>query len=266
MSPPRLVRLAALAAAAYAIGSVQIPRIVQRLVSDEPPTDHFTLEWGDGHVIRFDAAGSTTVEVTLGPKLGALTSVVDMSKSIIPVLLLRRARPGEPHYAVWATAAAVGQMLPPQHRFRGGRAEALITGTCLVLDPPSVPLSVAVSQFIGIYLLRDPLVGAHGWTAVLPLYFALRGRRELVLYALIIDVVRYLASIPEMRQMWHYYRAGEFQTREFHEAFESNHIGYIHKWLRQRGLIRYGYMDRPSGSESHGPAAPVEPRAGSPAR
>lgn len=263
MRTGRSLRVAVLAAAAYTVGSVQIPRIVQRLVSDEPPTDHFTLEWGDGHVIRFNAAGSTTVEVTLGPKLGALTALADMSKSIVPVLLLRRAFPNEPLYAVWATAVAMGQMLPPQHRFRGGRAEALVTGTCLVLDPLSVPLTVASSQVIGIYALRDPLLGAHGWTAFLPLYFAIRRRPELVAYALIIDAVRYLASIPEMRQMWQFHRAGEFRTREFHEAFESNHIGYIHKWLRQWGLIRYDYMDRPA-SEPPREAQPIEGRAGTP--
>ncbi len=50
-------------------------------------------------------------------------------------------------------------------------------------------------------------------------------------------------SIPEMRAMHRYHRAGEFETREFHEAFEANHIGYIHKWLRERRLIHYAYMD-----------------------
>ncbi len=32
-----------------------------------------------------------------------------------------------------------------------------------------------------------------------------------------------------------------------HEAFERTHFGYIHKWLRERGLIRYDYMDEASG-------------------
>ena len=31
----------------------------------------------------------------------------------------------------------------------------------------------------------------------------------------------------QMRAMARYKRAGEFETREFHEAFEANHIGYV---------------------------------------
>ena len=39
----RILRVAAFAAVAYAIGSIQVPRIIQRLVSDEPTTDHLLL-------------------------------------------------------------------------------------------------------------------------------------------------------------------------------------------------------------------------------
>jgi glycerol-3-phosphate acyltransferase PlsY len=242
---PRLIRYAAMAAVAYAIGTIQIPRLVQRRYSDEPVTDHFTLEWGEGKSIRFNAAGSTTVEVTTSPALGAATALLDMSKAVVPVLLLRRYRPGQHYEAVWAAAATIGQMLPPQYRFRGGRGEAMLTGTALALDPLSVPVSVAASQVVGIYVLRNPLLGAHSWTGILTLYFVLRRKPDLAAWTLAVNIVRWIASIPEMREIGRYHRAGEFETREFHEAFESNHIGSIHKWLRERRLIHYAYMDEP---------------------
>ena len=181
---PRLIRYAAMAAVAYAIGTVQIPRLVQRRYSDEPVTDHFTLEWGEGKSIRFNAAGSTTVEVTTSPALGAATALLDMSKAVVPVLLLRRFYPGQHYEAVWAAAATIGQMLPPQHRFRGGRGEAMLTGTALALDPLSVPVSVAASQVVGIYVLRNPLLGAHSWTGILTLYFLLRRKPDLAAWTL----------------------------------------------------------------------------------
>ena len=242
---PRLIRYAAMAAVAYAIGTVQIPRLVQRRYSAEPVTDHFTLEWGEGKSIRFNAAGSTTVEVTTSPALGAATALLDMSKAVVPVLLLRRFYPGQHYEAVWAAAATIGQMLPPQHRFRGGRGEAMLTGTALALDPLSVPVSVAASQVVGIYVLRNPLLGAHSWTGILTLYFLLRRKPDLAAWTLAVNSVRWIASIPEMREIGRYHREGEFETREFHEAFESNHIGSIHKWLRERRLIHYDYMDEP---------------------
>ena len=239
----RMARYGALAAVAFALGSVQIPRVLQRRYGSQPVTDHFDLEWGDGKRIRFNAAGSTTVEVTTSPALGATAAVLDMGKAVIPVLVLRRAFPDSHEGVVWATAVAIGQMLPPQHRFRGGRGEAILTGTALALDPASVPVSVAISQVAGIYLMRDPLLAAHAWTGVLTLYFLARGQRDLAAWTLAVNAVRWTASIPEMLAMARYKRAGEFETREFHEAFEENHIGYIHKWLRERRLIHYDYMD-----------------------
>ena len=238
-----LARYAAVAAVAFAVGSIQVPRLMQRRFSSEPVTDHYDLEWGEGKGIRFAAAGSTTVEVTTGPALGAATALLDMSKAVVPVLLLRRVYPGRHYDMVWATASAIGQMLPPQHRFKGGRAESILTGTALALDPLSVPLTVVISQGIGILVLRNPLLAAHSWTGILTLYFAARRQWDLAAWTLVVNLVRYAASIEEARQIGRYHRAGEFETRAFHEAFEANHIGYIHKWLRERRLIHYDYMD-----------------------
>ena len=259
----RIVRMAALAASAYLVGSVQVPRIVQRLVSDEPPTDHFTLEWGDGHRMRFDSAGATTVEVTAGPALGVITSLLDMSKSVVPAIWLRRTYPSQPFDAVWSTAAVIGQMLPPQHRFKGGRGSAMIIATCASRDPLSIPASILASQLVGIYLLRNPLLGAHGWTAMLPVWFALRRKPDLLAYMLVVNSVRWAASLSEIRQIRHYRQTGQFETREFHEVFESNHVGYIHKWLRERRLIHYAYMDEEEVAAL--PAAPDEPTHAEPA-
>ena len=261
ITPRKLVRYGALAAVAYALGTIQLPRLVQRRYGSQPVTDHFDLEWGEGKKIRFNAAGSTTVEVTTGPWLGVATALADMSKSVVPVLILRRAFPGQHFDVVWASAATIGQMLPPQYRFRGGRGEAMLTGTALALDPLSVPVSVAISQVVGIYVLRDPLMGAHSWTGILTLYFLARRRPDLAAWTLSVNLVRWAMSIPEMLEMNRHHRAGEFETREFHEAFEANHIGYIHKWLRERGLVHYAYMDEDApADEEAGTPAPIEPR------
>lgn len=241
----KLARYAVLAAVAYAVGTIQVPRMMQRRFGKAPVMDHFMLEWGEGRSIRFNAAGSTTVELTTSPALGAITALLDMGKAVVPVAILRRRYPGQGLEAVWAAAGTIGQMLPPQHRLRGGRGEAMLTGTAFALDPLSVPVSVVISQALGIYLLRNPLLGAHAWTGILTLYFLVRRKPDLVAWTLSVNIVRWIVSIPEMRDIGRYHRAGEFETREFHEAFESNHIGYIHKWLRTRRLIRYDYMDRP---------------------
>ncbi len=118
-------------------------------------------------------------------------------------------------------------------------------------------------------MLRNPLLGAHSWTGILTLYFAARRRWDLAAWTLAVNAVRWAASMPEMLAMARYKRAGEFETREFHEAFEANHIGSIHKWLRQRRLVHYDYMDEeepaPDASTSPDAERPVEvtPQPGS---
>ena len=37
-------------------------------------------------------------------------------------------------------------------------------------------------------------------------------------------------------------KSGELRTREFHEAIEQTHIGYIHKYVRKWGWLKYDYM------------------------
>lgn len=248
LTPKRILGLAALAGVAYAVGAIQVPRIIQHLVSDEPPTNHLTLEWGDGKAMRFEFAGATTVEVTAGPAWGVVASLLDMAKVAVPAVVLRRTCPGQHLDILWASASSVGQMLPLQHRFAGGRGDSVTMGMCLVRDPLAVPVSIAASQLVGLYILRDPLLAAEGWTAFLPLYFAARRKPDLAIYMLLVNAVRWPASIKELRQVNHYRRAGEYETREFHEAFERTHFGYIHKWLRERGLIRYAYMDEDARS------------------
>ncbi len=239
----RILRAAALAVVAYAVGSIQVPRIIQRMVSHKPTTNHLILEWGEGKAIRFDFAGATTVEVTAGPALGIVASLLDMAKVALPTLVLRRTHPGRHLDILWASASSVGQMLPLQHRFAGGRGDSVTMGMCLARDPLAIPVSIVASQLVGLYILRDPLLAAEGWTAYLPLYFAARRKPDLVVYALVVNAVRWPASTKELRQVNRFRRAGEFETREFHAAFERTHFGYMHKWLRERGLIRYPYMD-----------------------
>ena len=256
MRSRRILRAAAFAAVAYTVGSIQVPRIIQRLISDEPPTNHLTLEWGEGKAMRFDFAGATTVEVTAGPAWGILASLLDMAKVALPAAVLRRTHRGQHLDILWASVSSVGQMLPLQHRFAGGRGDSVTMGMCLARDPLAIPVSIASSQLVGLYILRDPLLAAESWTAFLPLYFALRRKPDLVVYTLVVNAVRWSASLRELRQVNYYRRAGEYETREFHEAFERTHFGYIHKWLRERGLIRYAYMDE---VESDHCTTPVKP-------
>jgi glycerol-3-phosphate acyltransferase PlsY len=239
----RLLRLAGLSLAAYGVGSVQASRVVQRLAGDVAFTEATDVGWGDGNVIRTRTTGASIVAASAGPRLGLVATLMDTSKSVVPYLLLRRAFPQRQLHTLWASASILGHVFPPQQGLAGGRGISMLMGTCLVVDPLSIPLTIAVSQLLGIYVLRNPKLGAMGFIALLPPYFALRRRPDMAAYTLLANAARWTASVETLRQVWEVQRAGQNETREFHEAFEQSYPGYIHKWLRERGLVHYDYMD-----------------------
>lgn len=233
------------ALAGYAVGSIQATRLVHRAISDEPMPKRKPFEWGDGNSIQFRNLSATTLEAKNGPAVGMTTAVLDMSKAVVPAIVLRRVAPGTHLDVLWAGASFVGHVMPPQHGFNGGRGTAILLGTCLLFDPLSVPVSMVVGQYVGLYVLRNALIAHHmGWIVTLPVYFAVRRKPELFAFALAANVARWAVSVPELRQIWHYHRRGEMRTREFHEMLERSHHGKVHQWLRERGLIHYEYMQQ----------------------
>jgi glycerol-3-phosphate acyltransferase PlsY len=246
----RASRFLAVAGAGYLIGSISFTRIIGRVARPELSLDPTPLTWRDGVGISSDDVSATTLELRAGPRLGAVASVLDIAKAAVPVAILRRGVPDERLDLVCAIAVMAGHNRPVFHRFQGGRGTSVVLGSLLAIDPLAIPVSIVVGQAVGVYLVRDVLFAQHmGWFLVLPAWFALRGDRDLVLFALAANAVRWAVSVDEVRQWWPLYRAGELRTREFHEAVERTHMGYVHGWLRRHGLVHYDYMregSRPS--------------------
>lgn len=237
------LRALAIAGAGYLIGSVSFTRVVGRVARPDLTLDSTPLSWRDGVGISSDDVSATTLEVTAGPRLGVLASVLDIAKAVVPVAILRRAAPDQRYDLVCAVAVMVGHNRPIYHRFQGGRGTSVLLGSLLVIDPLAIPVTIAAGQAFGIYVVRDVLFAQHaGWLLALPGWFALRGDRSLVLFALAVNAVRWAVSVDELRQWWPLYRSGELRTREFHDTIEQTHLGYIHGWLRRHGLVTYAYM------------------------
>jgi len=237
------LRALAVAGAGYLIGSVSFTRVVGRLARPDLTLDSTPLSWREGVGISSDDVSATTLEVNAGPRLGVLASVLDIAKAAVPVAILRRAAPDQQYDLVCAVAVMVGHNRPVYHGFQGGRGTSVLLGSLLVIDPLAIPATILLGQAVGIYVVRDVLFAQHmGWFVALPIWFALRGDRHLVWFALAANVVRWAVSVDEIRQWWPLYRSGELRTREFHETIEKTHMGYIHGWLRRHGLVTYDYM------------------------
>ncbi len=233
----------AVAIGGYLLGSVSFARVVGRFVSPEVRLETSSVSWGDedGFVARNVSA--TTLENASGRKAGCLAGILDILKATIPVLILGLVYPDDAYDVVAAGAIMAGHNLPVYHRFVGGRGTSTLVGALLVLDPLSMPVTILVGYLIGLYIFKDVLLAHHaGWIVLLPVWFAIRGEPELVVYGVVVNVLRWSVSGPELRQWWRYRKDGVMQSEEFHDAIESTHMGYIHKFLRRRRWIRYDYM------------------------
>ena len=228
----------------YLLGSISFARIVAARVAPDAELGIDGLTWGDedrGFVT--ENVSATSVATRSGPVQGCLTGVFDILKAALPVLGLHLAYPDQPYDVIYGVAVTAGHNLPIYHGFKGGRGTSTILGSLLVLAPWSIPVTILLGCMIGLFVFRDVLLAHHaGWIVILPFWFAAWGRWDMVLYAVGINFFRWIVSGPELRDYFELRRSGELRTREFHEAIEQTHIGYIHKYLRKWGLIKYDYM------------------------
>ena len=233
----------AVGVAGYLIGSISFARLVGRFVAPEADLGTEELYWTEDKGFEVENVSATSIEQRKGPALGCLTGSFDILKATIPVLALHLAYPDLSYDVVYATTVVAGHNLPLYHSFKGGRGTATMLGGLLVLAPLSIPITIFLGYLIGLYVFKDVLLAHHaGWILLLPVYFAVLGDWDLALYGLAVNVLRWSVSVPELKQWWGYRRSGELQTREFHDAIEQTHIGYIHGKLRARGWLRYPYM------------------------
>ena len=239
-----LLTTIAVAIGGYLIGSISFARIVGGRTAPEDEFGIERLEWREGVGFTVENVSATSVETRSGERYGCLTALLDIAKAFVPTLALRLIAPDAAYDVVCAAAVTLGHVYPVFYRFKGGRGTSTILGGLLALAPLSIPVTIVAGYLIGLFVFKDVLLAHHAvWLLLLPVWFALLGRWDLVLYAVVVNIIRWSASLPELRAYWTYRRAGEFQTQAFHDAIEQTHIGYIHRYVRKWGLIRYPYMD-----------------------
>ncbi len=236
----------AAAVGGYLIGSISAARIMAALLLRNEDVSGTDLTWGEDETgFRTDNVSATTIGQRKGRRYGCLTGSFDILKAFVPVLILNLAYPDQPYDVVWGIAVTAGHNLPIFYRFQGGRGTSTILGSLLAMYPLAIPITIFLGYLIGLGVFKDVLLAHHaGWIVILPFFFAAVGRWDLVAFAIAVNILRWAVSGPELREYWKLRKAGALQTEEFHDAIEQTHIGYIHKWLRERGLIHYDYMTR----------------------
>ncbi len=228
----------------YLLGSISFARVMARVLLPDQVIDGTALTWGDNDEgFQTDNVSATTIGQAKGKRYGCLTGSFDILKAFIPVLILNLSFPDQPYDVIYGISVTAGHNLPVYHRFKGGRGTSTILGALLAMAPLAIPITILFGYVIGLFVFKDVLLAHHaGWIVILPFYFAILGRWDLVVFAVAINILRWGVSGAELRDYWQMRKTGALKTREFHEAIEQTHMGYIHKFVRERGWLTYEYM------------------------
>jgi len=131
--PLLLISLCALTG--YLTGSISFARIVYFSVTKNKQIEFYSEPVKNSDE-KFDTnfVSATLVNKRAGAKYGCLTSIADILKVAIPMLLVKLIFKTEPYYLIVAVFGMIGHYLPVYYRFIGGRGETIMLGSMFVVS------------------------------------------------------------------------------------------------------------------------------------
>lgn len=215
--------LIAVVVVGYLVGSISFARLVGKKVLPGDDLKSTPLELPGGATIEYGGISATAVGARTGPKWGIVVGIGDMAKAFVPVLVLRLLWPDESYHLVMAVAVIVGHNYPIYYRFHGGRGQSPIYGGLLAVDPIALPVTTLIGMGIGLFALRDMFVAyTLGQWLLIP-WFIWLGTTPEVIYAIVINLLFVIATIPESKKYFAARKAGELQQIGSWKEFASSH-------------------------------------------
>lgn len=218
-----LALAAALGLAGYLVGGISFARLVGAKVAPGDDLSSTTLDLPGDATIDYGGVSATSIAVRGGPKWGIVTGVLDMAKAFVPVLITRLIWPDEHYHLVVAVATVVGHNYPVYHGFKGGRGQTPIYGGLFAVDWLAIPVTTIVGTTIGLFVLRDMFAAyALGMWLLVP-WFWWQADLAHVIYAVIVNLLFLIATIPEMGEYFERRRNGELKQIKSWGEFRRSH-------------------------------------------
>ena len=211
------------AAIGYLLGSISFARMVGNRVLPDADLSVTDLELPGGGTVEYTGISATAIGARTGPKWGIIVGVADMLKAFIPTLVVRLIWPDDSYHLITAVAVMVGHNYPIFHRFKGGRGQSPLYGGLLAVDWIALPVTSVLGVAVGLFLLRD-MVTAYmlGQWLLIP-WFIWRGGPPEIAYAVAINLLYTVASIPELKGYLAKRRAGELKQVASWRDFKTAH-------------------------------------------
>ncbi|MDJ0755402.1 MAG: glycerol-3-phosphate acyltransferase [Ardenticatenaceae bacterium] len=226
----------------YFIGSISFARIIGRRIAPgaDLTSTKIKIE-GASRDFEVKTVSATSLSMREGPRAGCTVAILDMLKAALPMLYFWWQYPEQPALQlITAFAAILGHNFPIYYRFVGGRGLSSILGSLVVIDPLSVPVTIIVSNLVGLGIFKDFMLGYTGWLFLLIPWLWWRFDHWMYpAYAAAVTALYLIASIPEIRLYFEFKRAKEFdKANSYLEAFEHTDVGRPIKYMRKYGLLK----------------------------
>jgi glycerol-3-phosphate acyltransferase PlsY len=190
---------------AYLIGSISGARLITALFGrgkPVPETTEFRIEGSDKALVA-KTVSATSVSANIGPRYGFMTYLFDVLKVFVPVFILRRQLPGTEYYVIAATTAVVGHIWPLYYGFKGGRGVSAIYGGVFAIDWLGVFVTSIVGMVFGFGVIKDLYITYWaGLWLLIPWLWWRTGDSYVVLYAVIVNILFFVSTIPEAREWY----------------------------------------------------------------
>ena len=223
----------------YLLGAISFARMIGRLVA--PGLDVTRAETtvaGTDEKAPFAPVSATTVSLTLGPKWGMPTALLDILKVALPTLAFRLLYPGTHYFLIVATTGIVGHVWPIYYRFKGGRGISPIYGGMFVIDFVGAWVTSIGGMLFGLFVFRNFGVSfLAGLLFIIPWLWFRTYDVWYLAYGIAANILFVIAMIPEIKQAKEYRRRGIRSTME--EDLDTLPMGrMIAKIANRFGLLK----------------------------
>jgi glycerol-3-phosphate acyltransferase PlsY len=195
----RCVALAVGAVSGYVAGSVSFSQVVGQRAAPGDDLSVTSIEVREtGTTVEFHGITPTSVKEHAGGRAMMASIGLEAAKAAVPTLAMRLALPGTGAATAAASSAVVGHVFPAWNGFRGGYGMSPMIGGLAVLDPTGLLVTTGVVS-AGIGALRDRRLMML-WPVTVPVWGALRNRRDIVAFGVAANVVYWARLVPELRR------------------------------------------------------------------
>jgi hypothetical protein len=159
----------------YLLGSVSGTRLVAARVIPGVPLGPTRVVFDDrGHEAITTHVSSSGLAARAGSRAGGIAGLIDIAKSLIPVLGARFLVDDPVFTAMTAIGVLIGHAFPITHPREGGYGMSVMVGLGLALDPIALLVAIVVSLGVA-SVVGSPFVGMELWIGLLPVWFAYDG-------------------------------------------------------------------------------------------